>query len=127
MNRSKQYIATLAVALTLLSCSLSPRQQRPLAKDSGQTEVAEDNSNTDNNKADNNDDSHLADEVSSPGDASYTVPDSLLPLTKKGVPEQQLRRKAYVCSFNSITLMPNWVAWKLTAAHSDGNVQRKGV
>ena len=23
--------------------------------------------------------------------------------------------------------MPNWVAWKLTAAHTDGDVQRKGV
>lgn len=127
MNRSKQYIATLAVALTLLSCSLSPRQQRPLAKDSGQTEVAGDNNKTGDNKGDNNDDSHLADEGSSLGDASYTVPDSLLPLAKKGVPEQLLRRKAYVCSFNSTTLMPNWVAWKITAAHSDGNVQRKGV
>ena len=43
------------------------------------------------------------------------------------MPEQLLRRKAYVSSFNRTTLMPNWVAWKLTAAHTDGDIQRKGV
>ncbi len=38
--------------------------------------------------------------------------------------EQLLRRKAYVVSYNKDTRQPNWVAWRLTAAHADGPVQR---
>ena len=129
MNRNKQYIATLAVALTLLSCGLSPRQRSALAAASSPTESAEESTNnaTDNSIDDDNAGSYLADERTATGDASYTIPDSLLPLTPKGIPEQRLRRKAYVSSFNRTTLMPNWVAWKLTAAHTDGDIQRKGV
>lgn len=129
MNRSKKYIATLAVALTLLSCGLSPRQQSALAAASSPTESAEESTSnaTDNSGDDDNAGNNLADKGTAAGNVSYTVPDSLLPLTKKGVPEQLLRRKAYVSSFNRTTLMPNWVAWKLTAAHTDGDIQRKGV
>ena len=31
-----------------------------------------------------------------------------------------LERKAYVASYNTETLIPNWVAWELTAEHADG-------
>jgi len=31
-----------------------------------------------------------------------------------------LERKAYVASYNSETLIPNWVAWVLTGEHADG-------
>lgn len=31
-----------------------------------------------------------------------------------------LRRKAYVASYNTENLIPNWVAWELTAEHADG-------
>lgn len=129
MNRNKQHIALLAVALTLLSCGLSPRQRSALAAASSPTESAEESTSnaTDNSGDDDNAGSDLADEGPAAGDASYTVPDSLLPLNAKGIPEQRLRRKAYVSSFNRTTLMPNWVAWKLTAAHTDGDIQRKGV
>lgn len=43
------------------------------------------------------------------------------------MPEQLLFNDAYVSSFNNQTLMPNWVAWRLTADHAEGSVQRKGV
>lgn len=43
----------------------------------------------------------------------------------QGVPEVLLRRKAYVCSYNPNTLQPNYVAWRLTAAHTDGPYDRK--
>lgn len=35
-----------------------------------------------------------------------------------------LERKAYTVSYNTITRNPNWVAWHLTADHSDGLVPR---
>ena len=38
--------------------------------------------------------------------------------------EQILRHKAYVLSYNKDTRIPNWVAWHLTADHSDGTVPR---
>lgn len=42
----------------------------------------------------------------------------------QGMPEQRLIRKSYVVSYNSTTMQPNWVAWKLTANHTTGNVPR---
>lgn len=60
----------------------------------------------------------------------YHVGDDLrfaMPTTPKKMPEQLLVNDAYVSSFNRETLMPNWVAWCLTADHADGPVKRKGV
>jgi endonuclease G len=48
-----------------------------------------------------------------------------LPAPLSHVPEQILHRKAYVVSFNIETLMPNWVAWKLTAEAVEGRVKRE--
>lgn len=31
-----------------------------------------------------------------------------------------MQRKAYVASYNTETLIPNWVAWELTVEHADG-------
>ena len=38
--------------------------------------------------------------------------------------EQILERMAYTASYNQETRCPNWVAWKLTAEHADGEVKR---
>ncbi|MBR3479171.1 MAG: DNA/RNA non-specific endonuclease [Prevotella sp.] len=35
-----------------------------------------------------------------------------------------IRRKGYVTSYNTETKNPNWVAWHLTAEHTDGDVPR---
>lgn len=52
-------------------------------------------------------------------------PDGLeIPAPLKNRPEQILHRKTYTVSYNKQTLIPNWVAWRLTAEHSRGNVQR---
>ncbi len=51
---------------------------------------------------------------------------TLLPAPMKGVPEQILQRKAYTTSYNKETRCPNWVAWCLTAEHTDGNTKRPG-
>lgn len=45
----------------------------------------------------------------------------------KGTPEQILERTGYVASYNKATLLPNWVAWHLTAERTEGSVKRSGV
>ena len=56
------------------------------------------------------------------------MPDSVVkmctaaPLRK--TPEIVLQRRAYVASYNKRTRCPNWVAWQLTAAHTDGALKR---
>lgn len=49
-----------------------------------------------------------------------------MPTTASGTPEQILTNLAYISSFNNETLIPNWVAWRLTADHTNGNVKRNG-
>ena len=49
-----------------------------------------------------------------------------IPSPLKGVPEQILSRKGYVTSYNKDTKLPNWVAWRLTAAHISGEARRPG-
>ncbi|MCR4853217.1 MAG: DNA/RNA non-specific endonuclease [Prevotella sp.] len=48
-----------------------------------------------------------------------------IPAPLKNKPEQILCRKSYTVSYNSQTLIPNWVAWRLTADHAYGNAQRE--
>lgn len=45
----------------------------------------------------------------------------------KGTPEQILERTGYVASYNKATLLPNWVAWHLTAERTEGSAKRSGV
>ncbi|HAT62946.1 MAG: DNA/RNA non-specific endonuclease [Prevotella sp.] len=48
-----------------------------------------------------------------------------IPVIKQKVPNQILKRYAYTLSYNKSTRCPNWVAWKLTASHTDGPYRRK--
>lgn len=45
----------------------------------------------------------------------------------KGTTEQILKRTGYVASYNKTTLLPNWVAWHLTAERTEGSAKRSGV
>jgi len=47
------------------------------------------------------------------------------PLTDRK--EQMLQRKAYTASYNSDLRLPNWVAWVLTAEHTQGKSQRSNM
>ncbi len=49
-----------------------------------------------------------------------------LPAPLKGVEEQILYRDYYTVSYNKVYRVPNWVAWKLTAGHVEGDVKRSG-
>ena len=48
-------------------------------------------------------------------------------LDNKETPHQFLSRLGYTTSYNKTTRCPNWVAWHLTARHTDGEFTRRGV
>lgn len=50
-----------------------------------------------------------------------------LPALRPESGEQILRRVAYTVSYNKETRLPYWVAWRLTADHTDGSFGRKGM
>lgn len=72
-------------------------------------------------KSENN--SYAADEIAVQEKISE---DSLLlqEITNTDISSQILVRKGYVVSYNKETRCPNWVAWHLTAAHTEGDVKR---
>lgn len=47
-----------------------------------------------------------------------------IPAPMSHLPEQIIRRKAYILSYNKETRISNWVAWHLTAEHTDGVYKR---
>lgn len=49
-----------------------------------------------------------------------------VPAPRTDIPEQILYRRGYIVSYNKETMQPNWVAWHLTANHTDGPYERKG-
>lgn len=56
------------------------------------------------------------------------VSDSIFEVCKPAplsdVPEQIIKKKAYIVSYNKDTKIPNWVAWHLTKEHTDGPIGR---
>jgi endonuclease G len=48
-----------------------------------------------------------------------------IPVLLKNVPNLILKRYAYSVSYNKSTRCPNWVAWKLTANHTNGPYRRE--
>lgn len=63
-----------------------------------------------------------------PSDTTTEVADTMpLPAPLTDRPEQILHRTGYVVSYNQQTLLPNWVAWHLTAEHTEGSYKRAGI
>lgn len=56
------------------------------------------------------------------------MPDSVvricMPRPLEGISEQIIRKVSYLVSYNNVTKLPNWVAWHLTADHTDGTIRR---
>lgn len=65
-----------------------------------------------------------ADEQCVPTDSMPTVDSLMYPAPLTGTPEQILKRTAYIVSYNKDTRLPNWVAWHLTASHTEGTHKR---
>ena len=55
-------------------------------------------------------------------------PDSALIICKPApltlISEQLIEKSSYIVSYNKDTKIPNWVAWHLTANHTDGPIRR---
>lgn len=58
----------------------------------------------------------------------YIMPDSIIficmPKPIEGVSEMILKKATYIVSYNKDTKLPNWVAWNLSADHTDGTYRR---
>ena len=71
--------------------------------------------------------SKIADTADKGAGKTKTWPRAMeLPAPVKGKPEQLLRRTGYYVSYNANLKVPNWVAWHLTAAHTEGRNYRDG-
>ena len=55
---------------------------------------------------------------------SDSIAQICIPSSLEGAAEQILRRATYIVSYNKETKIPNWVAWHLTADHTDGPYKR---
>ena len=107
MNRFKYLLLLCCLGAALCSCDQVAKQI--------DTEIPENKdlaTNGGNNNADKGD-------KATTKYANLEIP---APLSK--VPEQILNRKGYTVSYNSSRKVPNWVAWRLTAAHLKGDTKR---
>ena len=56
-----------------------------------------------------------------PTDSFYII---CRPAPLSNVSEQIIRKTSYIVSYNKNTKIPNWVAWHLTAPHTEGPISR---
>lgn len=48
------------------------------------------------------------------------------PAQLSNISEQFIERSSYIASYNKETKIPNWVAWNISADHTDGEINRFG-
>ena len=124
MKARKIYYLALFIFVSLSACGLKPSKHGKLiggihAYQEQKGGLAE--QNKDENSPENNDDGKR-------GEAKYKVSSGLeVPGKLNDRPEQILKRVAYTASYNSDLRIPNWVAWQLTGAHTEGKNKRAGV
>ncbi|MCI6703422.1 MAG: DNA/RNA non-specific endonuclease [Prevotella sp.] len=66
-------------------------------------------------------------EESKPSNRTAAADGLEIPATSPSIPEQILYRTGYTVSYNREWKIPNWVAWHLSAAHTEGRHTRKGI
>lgn len=115
MSKIRVYFVTLVVVAALCSCDFA-KNNRALVNEVGKALIEEfDNKGSE----------------AGVGDASagtVETDDKLVMQTSpEGTPEQILKRTGYVTSYNRTTLLPNWVAWHLTAERTEGSAKRSDV
>ena len=124
MKARKVYYLALFIFVSLSACGLKPSKHGKLiggiyAYQEQKGGLAE--QNKDENSPENNVDGKR-------GEAKYKVSIGLeVPRKLTDRPEQILKRVAYTSSYNSDLRIPNWVAWQLTGAHTEGKNKRAGV
>lgn len=124
MKARKVYYLALFIFVSLSACGLKPSKHGKLiggihAYQEQKGGLAE--QNKDENSPENNTDGKQ-------GEAKFEVSSGLeVPGKLTDRPEQILKRVAYTASYNSDLRIPNWVAWQLTGAHTEGKNKRAGV
>ncbi len=124
MKARKIYYLALFIFVSLSACGLKPSKHGKLiggihAYQEQKGGLAEQNGGE--NSPENNADGKR-------GEAKYKVSSGLeVPGKLTDRPEQILKRVAYTSSYNSDLRIPNWVAWQLTGAHTEGKNKRAGV
>ena len=121
MNRFKQLLLACCLGAALCSCDQVVKhidsqlaESKEIVKGGGYGSSADGKGSTKSKNA--------ADDARKGGKAKYSNLEIPAPLA--GVPEQILARKGYTVSYNSSRRVPNWVAWRLTAAHLKGDTKR---
>lgn len=115
MKNFRAYFLLLIAVVALCSCDLA-KNNKALISEAGKALVEE---------IDQKDGEAGACDASA---GSAEADDKLVMQTSpKGTPEQILKRTGYVASYNKTTLLPNWVAWHLTAERTEGSAKRSGV
>lgn len=115
MSKIRVYFVTLVVVAALCSCDFA-KNNRALVNEVGKALIEE-----------------LDDKGSEAGvrDASAGTAETddklVMQTSPEGTPEQILKRTGYVTSYNKTTLLPNWVAWHLTAERTEGSAKRSDV
>lgn len=115
MSKIRVYFVTLVVVAALCSCDFA-KNNRALVNEVGKALIEE-----------------LDDKCSEAGvrDASAGTAETddklVMQTSPEGTPEQILKRTGYVTSYNKTTLLPNWVAWHLTAERTKGSAKRSDV
>lgn len=115
MKNFRAYFLLFIAVVALCSCDLA-KNNKALISEAGKALVEE---------LDQKDGEAGACDASA---GSAEADDKLVMQTSpKGTPEQILKRTGYVASYNKTTLLPNWVAWHLTAECTEGSAKRSGV
>lgn len=115
MKNFRAYFLLFIAVIALCSCDLA-KNNKALISEAGKALVEE---------LDQNDGEAGACDASA---GAAEADDKLVMQTSpKGTPEQILKRTGYVASYNKTTLLPNWVAWHLTAERTEGSAKRSGV
>lgn len=115
MKNFRAYFLLFIAVVALCSCNLA-KNNKALISEAGKALVEE---------LDQKDGEAGACDVSA---GAAEADDKLVMQTSpKGTPEQILKRTGYVASYNKATLLPNWVAWHLTAERTEGSAKRSGV
>lgn len=120
MANKSASIIFLASLLSMTSLTVSCRQHRtPKIITFDRTTKANDNRSKEKTKNKKN----IRQEILYIADSLFHI---CIPAPLSDYPEQIIKRKAYITSYNKENNIPNWVAWHLIAEHTDGIVKRNG-
>ena len=119
------FLAFIVIGLTIsISIRACTHHQNNTIIEEKQYDVQEDSNNAMEEKED------LDKEEPQVVSTQYSMPDSIIricmPKPLDGVSEMILCKSTYIVSYNKDTKLPNWVAWNLTADHTDGPYRRLG-